>query len=84
MEQAVVTGLIQFYRAHQIVDQEIAVEALRRLLQRWSHYMIDAICEELGVSLGDCADKQARVEAITAAIRLRCSQLEDRDTPLYP
>jgi hypothetical protein len=83
MEQAVVTGLIQFYRAHQIVDQEIAVEALRRLLQRWSEHMIDAICEELGLSLGDCADKQARVETITAAIRLRCSQLEDRDTPLY-
>ena len=83
MQKPAITDLVQFYRAHQIVDQECAPEALRRLLQRWSEHIIDAICEELGLSLGDCADKQARVEAITAAIRLRCSQMEERETPLY-
>jgi hypothetical protein len=81
MQQPSITELIQFYRAHQIVDQESAPEALRRLIQRWSEYTIDAICEELGLSLGDCAEKHARVEAITAAIRLRCSQREERKTP---
>jgi hypothetical protein len=81
MQQPSITELIQFYRAHQIVDQGLATEALRRLLKRWSDHMIDAICEDLGLSLGDCAEKQARVEAITAAIRLRCSQLEERKTP---
>ena len=83
MQQPLIAELIQFYRAHQIVDQESAPEALRRLLQHWSDHIIDAICEELGLSLGESADTRARVEAITAAIRLRCSELEERDTPLH-
>jgi hypothetical protein len=77
MQQPSITELIQFYRAHQIVDEESAPEALRRLLQRWREHMIDAICAELGLALSDYADQQAKVEAITVAIRLRCSQQEE-------
>jgi hypothetical protein len=74
MQKPAIADLIQFHRAHQIIDEETAPEALRRLLQRWSDRMIDAILEEFGLVLGDYADQQARVEAITAAIRLCCSQ----------
>jgi hypothetical protein len=83
MQKPEITDLVQFYRAHQIIDQESAPEALRRLLKRWDNHKIDILYEELGLALNDCADTEARVEAITATIRLCSSYPEERDIPLH-
>ena len=77
MQKPSITELLQFYRAHQIVDEESAPAALRRLLKRWDNQMLDTIYEQLGLAFSAYADQQAKVEAITEAIRLRCSRREE-------